>query len=374
MLPDRFIDMTEKIKSILLVLVAAVLGNSCETDFRITADWKDITVVYGLLDQRDSVQYIKINKAFLGEGNALMFAQVYDSANYPYPLDVRIEEINENGQLVQTIEFDTVTTYKPEEAGTVFPTGAQIVYKGIIQNYYSLRYIIDYPDTVGVEKIWLNDESTYKLYIDFPDTSRLVTSSTGLVKHFEITKPFPGSDDIRFILGASVPSTFSWDRAPNDEGDFKYEIELKFNYEEVVGMGQPDPDTIQKTLILAMGDVYLQPNSAELYFYYSNNNFFTSCMQEIPYKDATEEANIVERHALSVDIIIKAAAADFNLFMKVYQPSTSIVQEKPPYTNIVNGIGVFSARYMIRETKKLSALTLNDLMEMDNNVLKFDEY
>ena len=31
--------------------------------------------------------------------------------------------------------------------------------------------------------------------------------------------------------------------------------------------------------------------------------------------------------------------------MEVNEPSSSIIQERPEYTNIVNGIGLFSCRY-----------------------------
>ena len=44
-------------------------------------DFKETAVVYGLLDQSDSVHYVKINRAFIGPGNSLEFAQIPDS-NY----------------------------------------------------------------------------------------------------------------------------------------------------------------------------------------------------------------------------------------------------------------------------------------------------
>ena len=39
------------------------------------------------------------------------------------------------------------------------------------------------------------------------------------------------------------------------------------------------------------------------------------------------------------------AGDDLNTYMEVSAPSTGIVQEKPSFTNITNGIGIFSARY-----------------------------
>lgn len=48
-----------------IFLTAFLFFASCETDFDINADWKDITVVYGALNQNDSIHYIRIQKLFL---------------------------------------------------------------------------------------------------------------------------------------------------------------------------------------------------------------------------------------------------------------------------------------------------------------------
>jgi hypothetical protein len=362
-------------RNILLFISLSLFFISCETDFETTADWKDITVVYGLLDQRDSVQYIKINKAFLGEGDALMFAKENDSINYPNPLKVWLEEWDENGNKIQTIiNFDTATSYKPDDPNAVFSTGAQRIYKGVPTNHgilgkpYKIIPIVQPPnDTIGYETFWLNDKSTYKLFIQYPDSSKTISSETYLVQDFKITKPFPGSTTITFVPNPSNTTTFSWEKAPNDDDNkFKYEFHLIFYYKE-----DSANQIVDKSLILASGEVYPQGGSDELYVYYKDNNFFTSCENNIPYDDATTEGNIKERYTGNVDLVVSVAAGEFNLFMQVYEPSTSIVQEKPPYTNIDNGIGIFSSRYYKIASRNLNAQTIADLQQINDNVLKF---
>ncbi len=349
-------------RTFLLFVSLSLLFFSCETDFETNAEWKDITVVYGLLDQRDSLQYIKINKAFLGEGDAMMFAQEYDSVNYPFPLKVWLEEWDENGTKLQTIEFDTATTYKPDDPDAVFSTGAQTIYKGGPSDYYEIRYIVQPPnDTIGYETIWLNDKSTYKLFIQYPDSSKLITSETYLVKDFDITKPVGTS--LSFEPNPSATTTFSWQKAPNDEDNkFKYELKVIFNYQELTY----DNQLHDTSLILISGEGTLQQGVFS--YYYKDNNFFTTCNNTIPYEDPAVEGNIKERYTGKVEIIIYSAAGEFNLFMNVYEPSTSIVQEKPPYTNIENGIGIFSSRYYVHTSKKLTDPTKAILI---NSGLKF---
>lgn len=344
--------------------------NSCETDFDTTADWEDITVVYGIIDQNDSLQYIKINKAFLGEGNVLQFAQEYDSTHYPFEMRVWIEAFNESGQKVQTIVFDTASSYKPEDPDAVFPTGAQTIYKGGPENYYEIKYIIEPPfDTVGFRKLWLNDENTYTLNIEFPDSSKIVTSETGLVMDFAMTRPFPQSKFVKFVPNSSVPTVFAWEKPDNDEGRFRYELLVKFNYQEE----KQDGSISDKSIDLVSNITVTPPlGGNEMTYYYWDNSFFVSCANSIPYDDPSEEDDVKTRYTVDIEMVVSVAGEAFNLFMQVYEPSSSIVQEKPPYTNVENGIGVFSSRYRIIENKFVHPETVQDLRSIDDNIMKFE--
>ena len=59
-------------KYILQILLLLSFITACETDFDVNAPYQDITIVYGILDIDDSISYVKINKAFLGEGDAIV--------------------------------------------------------------------------------------------------------------------------------------------------------------------------------------------------------------------------------------------------------------------------------------------------------------
>ena len=116
---------------LLILLSIPFLLVSCSTDFDTTADYKEIMVVYGLLNQYDSVQLIKVNKAFLGEGNALIMAQQRDSVNYGDILDVRLEKID-NGNVTATYSLQRDTTV-PRAPG-IFHNPYQVFYKLSGQN------------------------------------------------------------------------------------------------------------------------------------------------------------------------------------------------------------------------------------------------
>jgi hypothetical protein len=66
----------------LLLFIVIITFVSCETDFDVIADYKEVAIVYGLLDQSEAVHYLRINKAFLGKGNAISYAQIADSSSF----------------------------------------------------------------------------------------------------------------------------------------------------------------------------------------------------------------------------------------------------------------------------------------------------
>ncbi|MFN3342813.1 MAG: hypothetical protein ACK40M_08960, partial [Flavobacteriales bacterium] len=56
-------------------------------------------------------------------------------------------------------------------------------------------------------------------------------------------------------------------------------------------------------------------------------------------------ANVIKRVARQMDIQFVAVSDDMYTYMKVNEPSTGIVQERPSFTNLSNAIGIFSSRY-----------------------------
>jgi hypothetical protein len=71
----------------------------------------------------------------------------------------------------------------------------------------------------------------------------------------------------------------------------------------------------------------------------------------------------VTRAARYCDYIFSVAASDMNTYMEVNEPSLSLVQERPPFTNILNGIGLFSSRFNKRQNDTLwvSQITKDEL-------------
>ena len=91
-----------------LSLIALFIFTACSEKFKVAAPYKNITVVYGLLDIADTAHYIRIQKAFLDDTkSALVMAKEADS-NFFSSLNVVLKRYNYNGYLLQTINLNRV--------------------------------------------------------------------------------------------------------------------------------------------------------------------------------------------------------------------------------------------------------------------------
>ncbi|MFK7810799.1 MAG: hypothetical protein AB8F74_23530, partial [Saprospiraceae bacterium] len=92
-------------KRILLVLAvfsSLFYWSSCSNDFELIADWKDIPVVYALLNTTDTAHYVRVEKAFLDpETSALVLAQRPDSIYYPNAT-VKLVRTSDNREFLLT--------------------------------------------------------------------------------------------------------------------------------------------------------------------------------------------------------------------------------------------------------------------------------
>jgi hypothetical protein len=151
--------------NLLACLLMAMCLFSCSKEFSSNAPYKDVTVVYGILDADETDHYIKIYKGFLTDGNAFEAAQEYDSLYYFDKIDVVMEEYN-GTHLNATIPLkDTVV--ERDDMGD-FAAPDQLVY------HFSRT---------------LNRDYTYRLVITNRETGRTITAETPIIGSFFLSSP-----------------------------------------------------------------------------------------------------------------------------------------------------------------------------------------
>lgn len=321
-------------KSLLLSLIfgLTLLFPACETDVDVNAEWKEITIVYGLLSQNEQEHYFRINKAFLG-GNALEIAKIADSSSYNGKLQVNLQGVNLSNEVVQTIPFDT-TTISNKDTG-IFYNPYMLVYKGTGD---------------------LDPELTYKLNVKNTVSGKEVSASTHLIKDFHISQP-PSGGKANFrrenLQGEPLSTKFSWGNAAFAK---RYEPVIRFHYYEVPA---GTIDTISKYIDWALptqnADDISGNGSQEIDV--SNNGFYDfikNNVKPVEYNGA--------RLAGMVEFIVTAGGEEYDTYLRVNGPSYSLVQDRPEYTNIENGYGLVSSRYTTTKSRRLSKETEDEIL------------
>ena len=317
-------------KIYLLVSVFTIIFTSCDTDFDVNAEWEEVTVVYGLLDAGDEMktQQIKISKAFLGKMDALQMAQFADSINFDQgELAVKLIRVKNNG-IRDTIALDEVPTLRNDG---VF-NDSIIVYTFENNNF-------------------LNSNFEYELLIKNNITGNEVSSNTNIISefNFDMGAGFPFGFIETWIPGNPSATKFSstvvtWGNS-TDNG-VQYQIELIFNYNE---------NDIAKNLIYT-SSVLEETNIFE----FEGEKFFNFLKNELV-KDP-----LIERKFLSIDLIMTVGSENLKTYRVINEEITGIVQERPQFTNINNGIGLFSSRFTKnRENFQLANRTIQYLTSID---------
>jgi hypothetical protein len=301
---------------------------ACETDFDINADWKEITIVYGLLNQNDTTHYFRINKAFLG-GNALEVTKIEDSSSYKNALEIVLEGWDGN-DMKQSFAFDTTSISNKDT--------------GLWYNPYMVIY-----EGTGI----VNDDYEYRLIITNTISGKVITSETKIVKDFFITKPNAGG---KASFNRGYASKFFWKNAVNA---MRYEPLIRFQYFEVP---YGTTDTIPKYLDWPQGTWFADNTTGvgEIQVFVSGDAFYENLDRRL------DKSFVGHRLAGLVDYVVSAAGEEYDTYMKVNGPSTSLVQDRPEYTNIENGIGLFSSRYKKLRTLQLNPLTEQEIINMED--------
>lgn len=304
-----------------LILLFLIFCSSCEDDIDITAPYKDIAVVYGLLDRNDTTHYIRIQKCFLVDDNAYGFAANADSNYYPTSLLAYILEYNSSGSKIDSIYLTRTINEFPMDTG-LFDENNNILYKGT--------------------KV-LNAANTYRLVIIKPNGDT-VSASTKLCSNI-IMPPPPMFVNFETNSGPNEPEqVYTWASDPNA---FFYQLSMYFNYEEWIGDDSlnPVPQKVARNFAFFKPSPDMECFSNTICFKVTKSQFYSILLWNIPADPVgTPTSQIRHRRSVSVDVKISVGAPDLYYYIRFNEPNLGYVQKTSTYTNLNNGIGIFSAR------------------------------
>ncbi len=304
---------------IFFLLVSLFVISACDNDIDLTAEFKDIPIVYGLISSNDDVHYVKIQRAFLGsqdDNNALEIAQNPDSLYYTN-LDVKLQRAGTD-DIYSLSPVSAVDEGFEREEG-IFAQEPNTVYKLIL------------PD--GEELV---EGAEYILRINRGDDQPEVTASTILVEEFSVTNPSSAGDiSIRYRQ-----FTMGWRKKA---GAAFYDVKIFIHYLE---QNPENPsEFLEKTLIWDLAqNLDADTGSPNVFsFQFDGEEFYRFIGAEL------DDNQGFSRILSSFDFVIDAGGQELFDFINIGSANTGITASQviPTYTNLSEGFGVFSSRYRL---------------------------
>jgi hypothetical protein len=300
----------------LTVFLGGLIVSSCSEELNLTGDFKETVVVHGLLDRSDSVHYIKINRAYIGPGNATNIAQIPDSSYF--------------ADVVATVKEYIGTSTTPSRTWTLQDTLIDNKEDGV---FYAPEQKVYYFHTIGQEA--LKEDATYHLDISVKGGSINVHGETTIVKN--ISSP-TSSQNFQFKFvdnnGAYIPTAVTSNVGTSSVMNAK--LRIAFNEYRA---GVPT----LKTFDWVLGEVEVNPGENQTFS--ANGETFYNLIKD----NVTNDPLIDQRRFVSITTILTGGAEELYNYMTVNKPSSSLAQTKPTYTNLsIQGdgrvIGIFSSR------------------------------
>lgn len=302
-----------------------VVITGCKNDLDILAPYKDTTIVYGVLNAADTVQYIRIHKAFLGEGNAYEMAQYADSFYYKSNLKVSLEEYSKGIKVNEIICVKDSNIIK--EQG-VFASAPNILFA-----------------TTGNDS--LNEKSIYKLVIKNTETEKTITSATNLLGKLLIAKP--NNSPANFL---DDPYELTWFTILNAQA---YEVVIRFHYFE---QKKSNPLDITAKYFDWKAAYEEHPDDDPLH----EIKVVLPKLQFFKVAAAYIKADTsLKRIAGNVEFIFVAGTKDLLTYYKVNNFTTNLAQVIPVFTNINGGLGIFTSRRKQILERTVDPATINEL-------------
>ena len=322
-----------KLTIFLLAILSVIILNSCDNSVKIFTDGEEVTIVYGYLDVAADTNYLKITKSFAG--NAVEMAPDYSASNYDYKLDVQlIGKFASNPNAVRNVVFDTTSVFKPYDPDGIFYSGVNQVL------YYT------------AEKLLENQE--YKLVITRND-GEVVTSKVKTICGSEVKKP-----TMNISFESPVTNKIEWRSNQFNQLAAYYEVIGYFHYKQI-DPGQTDTTYHKMRWYFASGTGESMYNSSTL-------NMFANYTPTTFYSKLAADANIANntdtytrRFVDCFEIVVTSTGDELYNYILV-QNSGSAIMDTPEYTNIENGVGIFSSRSVCSKKVAVNDHSINTLV------------
>lgn len=318
-------------RKIAILFITTIFLWSCETEFEVNAPWKDVSIVYGLLEANKDTQYVKVYRAFLGEEDALMMASYADSIYYnSEEVKVFLNEYTPSGSLNNTIVLqDTLLgDFTAINGANLIPNKAYYFHEPL-NDAYDYELIVAKKDTIRALTSLVEDD--------------IVDNSDNAINFMKINYNPDFDYDIDSLSPyrkwTSLAPLFTWKDLNNG---VMYRLDVRFYFEEY--------ENIQNGSLIKQDSIEWRifEGFEQYQCGFVGETFFSNVSNLIEANDS------IKRLPGDLKIIFTVGGQELYDYYEYSQPSFSVLLEKPEYEgNIEKGYGVFSSRIQQEITRNL---------------------
>ena len=344
------------IRKIYIIGILSVLFalSSCKSDFEVNDKWQDSPSIFCILDKSQDMQYVKVNKCFLGNLPASEMASVSDSLFYDCDVQVKLHR-KQGNTILKTWNFRRVDSI-PKESG-YFASDKNMVWVGN-------------PD--------LNDNYIYDLEVNIDNGRIIAKGETSIVDGCRIVAPDARAPKVEL---ARYNNDFIIKYIPSDNVNLQ-EVNVDFNYLEVMDNGDTVPRSIQVYNNISYRVASNSYTAVEQAFGVAS--FYSSIVAQINNDNPAVVRRLVK---MPECLTFSMSSADENLYtyMQVTKPTSGIAQDRPIFTNIYidesskmpggTAYGLMASRYTVSLSKAVGSETLDSISRgMYTKHLKFQPW
>ncbi len=338
-----------KLRSLTIMFLSLSLFSiiGCETDIDIIAPQKDVTIIYGILEETKERHYIRINKAFIGEESANVLASTQGVNEYSdNELQAVVIEFL-NGQEIGRYPLNSEYISSKED-GLFFSDSNKVYYFDADLKISSIdnSYVYRIECTINVE-----GEETKTVSAETEVIGGGLIPIT-LVKPRIANASSEDRGEVDFVANGDYRNSLdiTWQRPA---GGVSFTSYYRFYYtEEDIATGDRSRDSLLFTVGTKKVTLRESESAGEVNFTINPEEFYIRMNTE--FEDYDFENPTFNRYASdTLEFFLEVADQTLATYIEVNQPSTEISQERPEYTNVNNGIGVFASRYLATTRRKV---------------------
>jgi hypothetical protein len=296
------------IRNIFICFFSAIILISCNNEIDLNEAFREIPVTYGILNAKDTAQYIRIERVFNSSGeSALVLAKNTDSLYYK-SIIVKLKD-ESSGKEVELVKIDGNADNRIREDG-IFATAPNFLYK------------------IKTDKIGIKPGNNYSLIIFDANKDTLTKGSIAIVSDMSIYLPASNEKPVKLLYFSNF--NVNWEGGTN-AGYF--DVIITFNIKEKNTAGTDV--WIDRSYDWKAGEFLteqkLRLNGEDFYKFLSS---------------AIEVNEKIKRRFSSFDITVRGVGKELKEFIDILHFDSGITssQQLPTYSNMSYGYGVFSSQ------------------------------